>query len=85
MLQPNPVEESPVEYVLRGRLRAGSMEGLYVVAAVMAAVGDRTGVVAGEGSPAVAADTPADAAVGGVATTDAAAAPAPNEVGGLTG
>ena len=57
------------------------MEGQYAVAAVMAAVGDSTGVelVAAEGSPAVAAETQAGEAVVGDAVTvvvDAAAAAA---------
>lgn len=66
-----------MKYVLRGRLRAGSMEGQYAVAAVMAAVGESMGIepVAADGSPAVAADTPAgDAVVGDAATLAAAAA-----------
>lgn len=66
-----------MKYVLRGRLRAGSMEGQYAVAAVMAAVGESMGTepVAADGSPAVAADTPAGDAVVGDAATLAAAAP----------
>lgn len=83
-----PVEESPEIYVLRGRLRAGSMEGQYVVAAVIAAVGESIGaeLVAADGNPAVAAETPAGEAVVGEAVTDAAAAAtAPKVVGRLIG